>query len=104
MTEIGSIINSEGPLLTLKCESKGEILLEAYSIEYRGKLSFEPRFKDFISYIESKITLEELISISENCMFFFNRTEDTRRIPLEDIINSLPFKDVCYKEVPESCK
>ena len=104
MIKVGSLINSEGSILSLHCDSDGEIIIQAYSSEYNGTLSITTKFRDCISYVESKINLEELITISSNCIFTFSSKSDLRRIPLESIVRSLPFIDKYYKEVPEALK
>ena len=101
---IGELINSEGPLLKVNTRETGQLLIEAYSNEYRGNLSFEPKFKDLVSYIESKITLRELIFLSKSRIFSFNLNVEMKRIPLETIIDSLFCIDEYYNEVSEDLK
>lgn len=102
--KLGILINSEGPLLSIKALETGDLFLEAYSLKYQGDLSFKPKFKDFIAYVESKITLRELIFLSENPIFNFNPHVKMVRIPLEEIFDSLPFIDQLFTEVPENLK
>lgn len=103
-TVLGDIINSEGPLLGVAISNQGKLNLNALSNTYKGYLSFEPRFKDLVSYIESNITLRELILISNAPLFSFDLNVEMKRIPLQHIINSLPYIDHYYKEIPRSLK
>lgn len=102
--KLGILINSEGPLLSIKALETGDLFLEAYSLKYQGDLSFKPKFKDFIAFIESKITLSELIELSRSIMFSFNVGVEMKKIPLKDVIDSLPYIDSYYNEIPESLK
>lgn len=104
ISELGVLLNSEGPLLKVGSRINGAIIVEAYSNEYEGNLLFEPKFKDLVSYIESKITLRELIFLSKSQMFSFNLNVEMKRIPLETIIDSLFYIDQYYNEVPEDLK
>lgn len=101
---VGDILNSEGSLLSFNVIENGELYLEVTSRKYNGDFSFRPKLRDFLSYIESKLTLSELIEISTVHMFSFNEGEDIRKIPLTDIIQSLPFIESYFKEIPEGCK
>lgn len=102
--QIGNLLNSEGPLLTVNSTDQGVLIIEAKSNTFNGDLSFEPKFSDLIKYIESKLTLRELIFLSKSLMFSFNPKVEIVKIPLEDIIDSLPFIDQLFSEVPENLK
>ena len=97
-------MNSEGSLLKVSVEKSGVIIIEAYSRLYNGDLSFQPKFKDFVSYIESKLTLRELITLSNWNMFSFDVGVEMKRIPLEEVINSILYVDCYFKNVPENLK
>jgi hypothetical protein len=104
MIKIGSLLNSEGPLLELFCNTNGEIELKGYSLEYEGHLIFSPKFSEVISYLESRITLTELIVLSEGCHFVFKKGGVPNRIPLDDIISSIPYCNEYYKNISDSLK
>lgn len=101
---LGDLINSEGSLLKVSLSEDGNIVMNARSLEYQGYLSFEPKFKDFVGYLESKFTLDELIYLSSNRLFSFNIDVELKKIPLDKIIETIPFKDKLYKQVPSGLK
>lgn len=104
MIKLGSLINSEGPILELTCNYDGKLTLKALSIEHQGFLSFSVRFSEVVSYIDSRITLSELISLSKDCLFSFNTNTELKRIPLKIIIDSIPYSNLYYKDIPDSMK
>ena len=101
---LGDLINCEGPLLNVEITETHKLAIHAASETFLGVLSFEPRFTDLVSYIESKITLRELIFLSKSRRFSFNLDVEMKRIPLETIIDSLFYIDQYYNEVPEDLK
>lgn len=101
---LGDLINSEGSLLKVSLSESGNITMNARSLEYQGYLSFEPKFKDFVGYLESKFTLDELIYLSSNKLFSFNIDVELKKIPLDKIIETIPFKDKLYNQVPSGLK
>lgn len=82
----------------------GVIIVEAYSHNYKGYLSFRPKFRDFISFVESRITLRELITLSNNPIFTFNKNIELRRIPLDHVVESIPYIDHYYNQVSDNLK
>jgi len=101
---LGDLINSEGSLLKVSINEDGNIIMNARSQKYHGYLSFEPKFKDFVGYLESKFTLDELIYLSSNRLFSFNIDVELKKIPLDKIIETIPFKDKLYNQVPSGLK
>lgn len=101
---LGDLINSEGSILKVSISKDGIIIMNARSLKYQGYLSFEPKFIDFIGYVESKFTLDELIYLSRNRIFSFNIDVELNKIPLDKIIETIPFKDKLYKQIPTNLK
>lgn len=102
--KLGSIINSEGPIVTLNVLPNGGLKIEAYSNKFQGNLSFVTKFSDTVSYLDSRLSLRELIELSVSRIFSFNQGVEMYRIPLMEVIDSIPFIDILYREVPDEYK
>ena len=104
MKKLGNIISEITPLLSLYLDEDNTLMMKAFSKKYKGNFCFSVNFSDLLAYFESKITLEELIGISNNFYFLFDKGQEMIKIPIDDVINSLEYRSVYFNQVPNSRK
>ena len=104
MNLIGQLLNSEGPLLSLHTNENGEHILKIYSHKHNGDLLVTTSFKKVVSYIESKLTLNELIQTSIEYHFKSRNGVNADKPSLDEIKSSIVDVDKYYNEFPDSMK
>lgn len=104
MNLVGQLLNSEGPLLSLHTNENGEHLLKIYSHKYNGDLIVRTSFKKVVSYIESKLTLNELIQTSTEYHFKSRNVSEVDEPSLDEIKSSIVEVDKYFNEFPDSMK
>ena len=104
MNIIGHLLNSEGPLFSILHNHNGDIVAKIYSHKYNGDLLVTTHFKKIVSYIESKLTLNELIETSTGYHFKSRNGNNSSEPSLEEIKLSIIDINKYYNEFPDSMK
>ena len=104
MNLVGQLLNSEGPLLTLHTNENGEHILKIYSHKHNGDLMVRTSFKKVVTYIESKLTLNEIIQTSTEYYFKSRNAGKVDEPSLDDIKSSIVDINKYYNEFPDSMK
>lgn len=104
MKTIGHLLNSEGPLVSILLDKNDNLMVKIHSNRYRGDLILMTSFKKIVSYIESKLTLDQLIETSAECYFEGRNNSDSKEPSLEEIKSSIIDVSKYYNEFSDSMK
>jgi len=104
MKTIGHLLNSEGPLFSILLDKNDNLLVKIHSNKYRGDLILITSFKKVVSYIESKLTLDQLIKTSTEYYFKARNNSNSKEPSLEEIKSSIVDVSKYYNEFSDSMK
>lgn len=104
MKTIGHLINSEGPLLSVLQDDNETFYVKIYSPLLNCHIQALTNFKKIVGYIESKLTLNELIEDSTKCSIHTRRESSLLEFSIDEIKSSIDFINNYYNEISDSMK
>lgn len=104
MKTIGHLINSEGPLLSILQDDNETFYIKIYSPSLNCHIQALSNFKKIVGYIESKLTLSELIEGSIECSIQTRRESSLQEFSMDEIKSSIDFINNYYNEISDSMK
>lgn len=98
------ILNSEGRILGLNKDSKGNLYLSSSLNNGLGEIFYATTPSQLKAFIESKITINEIYSKSKDFLVKFKFRKEVKTYLKEDFIGFLVCGADYYKNLPESMK
>jgi len=100
----GDILNSEGTILGLYLDRKGNLYLSSFLKDGTGIIYYTVDLVLLKDYLQSKITLIDLYKKSSSFLVKHKFRKEIKTYLKQDFIESLQCGNDNYKDIPESMK
>lgn len=101
---IMDILNSEGCILGLKSDSKGNLYLSSFLIDGSGIVYYSTTSKELKAFLKSKLTIKDIYLKSPDFLVKRKFKNDVKTYFKEDFQKDLQCGSDLYKDIPESMK
>lgn len=101
---IVDILNSEGFILRLKTDPKGNLYLSSFLKDGSGNVFYSTNLKELKAFIKSELTIKEMYLRSPDFLIKHKFRNDVKTFLKEDFQNDLECGSDLYKDIPESMK
>jgi len=98
------ILNSEGCILGLKTDPKGNLYLSSFLKDGSGNIFYSTNVKELKAFIESNLTIKNMYLRSSDFLVKHKFRNDVKTFLKEDFKNDLQCGSDLYKDLPESMK
>jgi len=104
LKSILDILNSEGTILGLKNDLKGNLYLSSYLKDGSGNVYYSTTEKELKAFVESQMTIKEIYLNSTDFLVKHKFRSEVKTFLKEDFENNLQCGSDLYKDIPESMK
>ena len=98
------ILNSEGCILGLKTDPKGNLYLSSFLKDGSGTVFYSITEKELKAFVESELTIKEMYIKSTDFLVKHKFRNEVKTYLKEDFQNSLQCGTDLYENIPESMK
>lgn len=98
------ILNSEGCILGLKTDPKGNLYLSSFLKDGSGSVFYSTNLQELKAFLESNLTIKDMYLKSPDFLVKHKLRYDVKTFLKEDFQNDLQCGSDLYKDIPESMK